>query len=636
MVALPAACLVLSFNGYSMTVHPLDPLTRGEIETAVSTVRASGGLDGSAWFETISLQEPGKADLAAGTSERHAYVCCYEPAGNRTFNGVVGLASSTLIRWEHIPGVQARIVPDEFSYVNDMVRADRAFQAACRERGVEDLSRVLVESWGAGQFGIHDEEGVRVAYCHCWLGNEAGDNPYARPIANLHPVVDLAKREIIRIEDFGAVPLPPDPGPLNRTEGLRADVKPLEITQPEGPSFEADGFQVRWQNWHVRIGYDLREGLVLHEIGYKDGGRIRPVMHRASMAEMVVPYGDPRGGNFRRNAFDTGEYGLGQSIDSLKLGCDCLGLIRYFDVWTHDWEGNARLIENAVCMHEEDFGILWKFQDSAAGTSRVVRSRRLVISSLCTIGNYVYGFYWYFYQDGTIGVEVKATGIPFPSAIAPGEASQYGTVVAPGIESHVHQHAFSFRFDMAVDGPKNAVRELNFEPAPIGPDNLHGSAIQIEETVLEREADAQRTMDMAKCRYWRIVSTDKQNSYGRPTAYKLAPGSNALPILPPDTPTGRRAAFMYKHFWATQFAQDERYPAGMYPNQDAGTDGLQEWTKANRQLEGEDVVVWYTLNFHHMPRPEDYPVQPVVYAGFHWMPEGFFDENPALDVPPGS
>ncbi|MEM7426122.1 MAG: primary-amine oxidase [Pseudomonadota bacterium] len=557
-----------------MTAYPLDPLSKEEIETAVATVRAHGGLNTDAWFETITLDEPSKTELAGGTSERRAYVCCYEPSSNRTYNGIVSLTSGTLSRWDHVPGVQARIPPDEFVMVNDIVRADPEFQAACRLRGIEDVSRILVEGWAAGNFGIPEEDGLRISYGHCWLGNKAGDNPYARPIANLHPVVDLAARKVVRIEDYGVVPLPPDPGPLNRTEGLREDLKPLDVTQDEGPSFEVDGFLVRWQKWRVRIGYDLREALVLHEIGYEDGGEVRPIIHRASMAEMVVPYGDPRGGNYRRNAFDTGEYGLGQAVDSLALGCDCLGHIRYFDVWTHDWHGAPYLIENAVCMHEEDFGILWKFHDPKAGTSRVVRSRRLVISSLCTIGNYVYGFYWYFYQDGTIGHEIKATGIPFPSAIPQGESSPYGAVVGHGIESHVHQHVFSFRFDMAVDGTKNAVREVNFDPAPIGPDNPHGAAIKILETPLEREQEAQRRMDMSKARYWKVINTERKNAYGAPTAYKLAPAANALPIMPPEAPIGQRGAFIYNHFWATPYAKDERFPAGTYPNQSSGGDGL--------------------------------------------------------------
>ena len=397
-----------------------------------------------------------------------------------------------------------------------------------------------------------------------------------------------------------------------------------------------DGYHVRWQRWNVRIGYNLREGLVLHDIGYEDDGELRPIMHRASMAEMVVPYGDPTGGNYRRNAFDTGEYGLGVALDSLKLGCDCLGHIHYFDVCAHNWDGEPTPIRNAVCMHEEDYGLLWKHTDAKTGQFRAVRSRRLVISSIATIGNYVYGFFWYFYQDGTIGTEIKATGIPFPTAIPPGEDPKYGAMIAPGIASHVHQHSFSYRFEMCVDGDRNAVREQDFEAAPLGPDNPHGNAVAILERPLTHEAEAAREIDVTRSRSWKIVSADRTNALGQPTAYRLVPGQNTLPYLHPESAVAQRAGFMSKHFWATRYDRDELYPAGWYPNQHPGGDGLPRWIQADRPLEGEDVVVWYTLNFHHLPRPEDWPVQPIVYASMHWMPEGFFDQNPALDIPPGA
>ncbi|HUF45185.1 MAG TPA: primary-amine oxidase, partial [Aestuariivirgaceae bacterium] len=540
----------------------------------------------------------------------------------------------SLVRWRHVVGAQARIVADEFAMGGELVKADPGFIAACARRGITDMSTVLVEPWAAGHFALPDEDGERIAYCHCWAGNAAGDNPYARPIGNLHPVVDLRRRKLVRIDDFGIVPLPPESAPIRLEGGRRSDLKPLDIVQPEGPSFSVEGQLVRWQKWQLRIGFDVREGLILHTIGYEDQGRLRPIMHRASLAEMVVPYGDPTGGYFRRNAFDTGEYGIGQFLDSLALGCDCLGHIHYFDAWSHDWTGTPRRIVNAICMHEEDYGILWKHTDWYRGEATVRRSRRLVISCLATIGNYVYGFYWYFYQDGAIGVEVKATGIPLASGRPVGELSQYGALVAPGLDAHVHQHVFSFRFDMCIDGPRNGVSEVNFAAVPTGPDNPHGNAVKISETPLRSEGEAQRTMDLAAARYWKVINPNVRNRLGAPVAYKLVPGANALPFLDPNSPVGRRAGFMFKHFWATRFAPEERFPAGQYPNQHQGGDGLPRWTQADRSLDNEDIVIWYTLNYHHLPRPEDWPVQPAVYASLHWAPVGFFDANPALDVPP--
>jgi primary-amine oxidase len=618
-----------------MPRHPLDPLDPHEIELAAHIVRQSGNLGASAWFETIGLHEPDKASLDGdAASDRQVFVCCYDPETGRTFDGVVNLATKTLVRWHHVVGAQARIVADEFAMGGEVVKADPAFVAACARRGITDMSTVLVEPWAAGHFAVPEEVGERIAYCHCWVSNAAQDNPYARPIANLHPVLDLRRRKLVRIDDFGVVPLPPDTTPIRLRSDLRRDLKPLDIVQPEGPSFAVDGQLVRWQKWQFRIGFDVREGLILHTIGYDDDGRLRPIMHRASLAEMVVPYGDPTGGYFRRNAFDTGEYGIGQFLDSLALGCDCLGHIHYFDAWSHDWTGKPRRIANAICMHEEDYGILWKYTDWHRGEATVRRSRRLVVSCLTTIGNYVYGFYWYFYQDGTIGVEVKATGIPLVSARPSGEASQYGALVAPGIDAHVHQHVFSFRFDMCLDGPGNAVSEMNFAAVPTGPDNLNGNAVKITETPLRSEREAQRTMDLAAARYWKVTNPNVRNRLGEPVAYKLVPGANALPFLDPDSPVGQRAGFMFKHFWATQFAPEERFPAGHYPNQHQGGDGLPRWTQADRSLCNENIVVWYTLNYHHLPRPEDWPVQPVVHASLHWAPVGFFDANPALDLPP--
>ncbi|MEZ5925802.1 MAG: primary-amine oxidase [Hyphomicrobiaceae bacterium] len=614
--------------------YPLDPLSAEEIAAAVTIVRRDGGLDGTAWVETVAVAEPEKAVLEDKSRRwRKAEICFYERSSGKTFEGIVDLAEGTLESWSYVPGAHARIVIDEFNDGMTIAAADPEVQAALRKRGITNFDRVVIEPWAAGNFDIPGEEGQRIAYGHCWLADEEGDNPYAHPIANLHPVIDLRARKVLRVDDFGIVPVPPAPAKISRRTTFRTDLKPLHITQPEGPSFTVDGHEVRWQKWRFRVGFNVREGLVLHQIGYEDGGRLRSIMHRASMSEMVVPYGDPTGGNFRRNAFDTGEYGIGQLLDSLTLGCDCLGHIHYFDMATHDWSGASKVVKNAICMHEEDYGLLWKYTNWLNGEVTSARSRRLVVSSIATIGNYVYGFFWYFYQDGSIGIELKATGIPFPTGIAPGDRSPYGETVAPGITSHVHQHCFSFRFDMAIDGERNAVREVDCEMAPAGSGNPYGNAGKVIVRPLESELQAQRPMDLARSRYWKVINPSVNNALGTPVGYKLVPGVNSFPFLRPESPVGKRAAFMFNHFWATKYHPNELFAAGKYPNQHAGGDGLPKWTKRDAKLEGERIVAWYTLNYHHLPRPEDFPVQPVVYANFHWMPSGFFDKNPALDVP---
>ena len=204
---------------------------------------------------------------------------------------------------------------------------------------------------------------------------------------------------------------------------------------------------------------DPYEGLVLHTLGYEDGGRVRPILHRASVSEMVVPYGHPGPMHGWKNAFDVGEWGLGRMANSLTLGCDCLGEIHYLDADVRHRDRRAvQTLANAVCIHEEDYGISWKHADLHAGTTEVRRSRRLVISSISTVGNYEYGFYWYLYLDGTISLEVKLTGIMSTMAAArPASEPDHASLVAPQLAAPYHQHLFNVRLDLDVDGPTNTV-----------------------------------------------------------------------------------------------------------------------------------------------------------------------------------
>ncbi|MGH2482454.1 MAG: primary-amine oxidase, partial [Ktedonobacteraceae bacterium] len=339
--------------------------------------------------------------------------------------------------------------------------------------------------------------------------------------------------------------------------------------------------------------------------------------------------------NFK-NVFDAGEVGIGVLANSLELGCDCLGVIHYFYVCVNDAQGQAQTLTNAICLHEEDFGLLWKHLEyNADGSTRteVRRSRRLVISSISTVGNYEYGFYWYLYQDGSIQYEVKLTGIIAPAAIAPGEHPTSGTLVAPGLYGPHHQHYFNVRLDPMIDGLENSVVEINCEPLPWGPENPRGNAWIARETPLTNESIAQRSIEPRTARSWNILNTSVQNALKQPVGYKLIPEKNAFPLFAQGSPQWERGGFTRNHLWVTAYSPAERYAAGDYPNQQAGGDGLPAYVQQNRSLEQTDLVVWYTFGSTHVVRPEEWPVMPVETVGFTFKPTGFFDGNPALDVP---
>jgi primary-amine oxidase len=517
----------------------------------------------------------------------------------------------------------------------EAIKADASYQAALALRGVIDMSLVSIDCWPNGNFGFTEDGSLRLARGLSFVAAAPGHNAYAKPVEGVIAVVDLNQMKVVRVEDHGVLPLPPEDGHYTAAlvPNQRTDIKPLEIHEPEGPSFEVEGHLIRWQKWEVRFGFTHREGLVLYNVGYHDKGRLRSILNRASLSEMVVPYGDPSPMHNRKNAFDAGEYGLGMCTNSLELGCDCLGEIRYFDGILAGPNGDPYTIKNAICLHEEDYGILWKHVDRAVG-SEVRRSRRLVLSSIATVGNYEYGFFWYFYQDGSIEYEIKLTGILSVGAIAPGESPPYGTEVAPGVYAPIHQHFFSMRLDVAVDEGGNSVYEVNTEAEPAGPDNPFGNAAVAKSTLLARESQAQRRVNPDTARVWRIVNPNSLNKLGQPVAYRLMPMETCLPFNLEGSSLVKRAGFTRNHLWVTRYDPREMHAAGQYPNQHAGGDGLPRWTASDRPVENTDIVVWYTLGHNHVPRPEDWPVMPTYYAGFKLLPSGFFDANPALDVPP--
>jgi len=182
----------------------------------------------------------------------------------------------------------------------------------------------------------------------------------------------------------------------------------------------------------------------------------------------------------------------------------------------------------------------------------------------------------------------------------------------------------------------NSVFEVDMRPEPPGPANPYGNAWRAVPTLLRRESEAQRLIDASAARTWKVVNPDVLNDFGDPVGYRLVPGPTATMLADPASSIAGRAAFASKNLWVTPYAPNELHAAGDYPNQHPGGDGLPRWTSADRPLERESVVLWHSFAVTHDPRPEDWPVMPVEFAGFSLKPFGFFARNPALDVPPPS
>ena len=260
--------------------HPLAPLSGEEIAATVAILKSSPDVGPKCRFVSIALHEPSKeivANFRAGDDvERAAFAILLDNESGFTYEAVVSLTSSTRLAWQHIPGVQPAIMLDEFFECEDAVKADSRFQDALRLRGIEDFSLLMVDPWSVGNYENNAlESNLRLARAMTFVRNEAGDNGYAHPVEGLYALVDLNTMTVVDIEDNGVTPVPREPANYQREHisQWRQDLKPLEITQPEGASFEVDGYHVKWQKWDFRIGFTPREGLVLHDLAYTEKDR---------------------------------------------------------------------------------------------------------------------------------------------------------------------------------------------------------------------------------------------------------------------------------------------------------------------------------------------------------------------------
>ncbi|PTQ75291.1 primary-amine oxidase [Celeribacter persicus] len=622
--------------------HPLDPITPQEI-LRLKEILAEAGFGGETMrYSYVMLREPTRETVdtfrPGAPVPREIGALLMDMESQALTEVVVDIPAGTVI-FEHAldPAKDGwgPVLDEDYDAAAEICKSDPRYVEALAKRGITKLNNVFCCPLSAGVFDYGGETGRRMLRVLSFYYPDADKRHelWGHPVDGVVCHVDLDTREVLRFIDTGYEHIPEESGDyIAPSISPRETMKPLNILQPEGASFTMKDNILRWENWSIRTGFNGREGLTLHDITFRDGAEDRSILRRASVSEMVVPYGEPTPSHEWQNYFDAGEYQYGRLANSLVLGCDCLGEIHYLDAVVVDDFCNPFEIKNAVCIHEEDYGTLWKHSDFIAKRSDVRRQRRLVVSFFVTVGNYDYGFYWYFYLDGTIELECKATGIVFTSGRPEGDY-EWATEMAPRLGAPQHQHLFSARLDFAIDGLDNLVEEIDVASVPMGDGNPVGNAFRRVITPLETEAQAQRVAKGEVGRIWRINSSHRKNRLGDPTAYVIAPENSPLLMADPRSSIAGRAAFATKTLWVTAFDRDEMWAAGYTPNQHPGGAGLPSYAAANRSVENTDLVVWHTFGMTHFPRIEDWPVMPVDYTGFRMRPENFFDRNPTLDVP---
>jgi primary-amine oxidase len=495
---------VAVLHGQAALPHPLDPLTAEDITAAVEILRTSARLGADIRFSLVFRQEPDKPIVLGhqpGDEFPRIAVCVllHRKTG-RTSEAKIDLRSRQLLSHNVLEDMQSPVIFEEFLRGEEIVRHDKRWQKAMRKRGLTDdqFPDISVDCWSAGF--VPGREGQRLMRAISYLRGET-DNHIPRVIEGVIALVDITNESVVELTDSGVVPVPPESLDVfnpRKDVARRPKLKPLRTELPDGANFSLDGHEVRWQNWSLRHSWHPREGLVLHQIAYHDGTDSRPILYRASLSEMLVPYADPSEAWQWRSAFDLGEYRMGSQLIAVRPGFEIPEHATVMPAVMCGDDGEIRSMVNAWGIYEQDGGIQWLHVDPRArrgdGRTETRRARQLVLHSLYNVGNYDYGVRWILGQDGTIHVEVELTGLVLPKGVddhrcpvcrqapdaegrlIPQAGDRYGTLVSSHIVATHHQHFFNFRLDFDVDGVQNSVYEMELEPEILPPDHLSQNA----------------------------------------------------------------------------------------------------------------------------------------------------------------
>ncbi len=639
-----AAILLCAGSCFGQTAqHPLDALRTEEYWTVYDVLQSSGHMDADTHYASVLLHEPAKDVVLSWKPGqnvvREADVTLVRKGV--TIEARVDIAGRKLESWKQVPGAQAPFFVSEILGLSDMLLDDARVKEALAKRGIKDLNQVECASVPIGFFAFPEQESHRVGMAECAYVHGVYHS-WGRTIGGLEILVDFTDKKILRVTDSGVAPVPN--GPINFEEApevARPGTKPGIISQPLGPSFDIKDGEVAWQNWRFRFRLDSRNGVILNLARVNDHGRLRSVLYEGMVSELFVPYMDETNGWSTRIFIDTGEFYPGGILQSMRAGLDCPSNAAYFDGLSSNEKGAPVLHPQQACLFEKfDGDVAWRHGDDTGVWGRPKRS--LVLRSAALIGNYDYLFDWTFEQDGSIRVAAGATGIIETRGVAaetvsgthgPESVETYGQLVAKNTLGVDHDHFFSYRLDLDVDGQNNSfmVHRLVQKKLPEG--SARKTIWVPEPFMATNEHEAMMDIRMDKPTMWLFVNPKVKGPLGHPTGYEIMAGPTAASLLDADDPAQKAGAFSAHQLWVTPYDANERFAGGTYPVSSKGAEGLAVWTKENRNIENTDIVAWYTMGFHHVPREEDWPVMPTMWHEFILRPFDFFPENPVLDLP---
>ena len=623
--------------------HPMDALTKEEIEATAKILKDSGKTSDKVLFAMITLLEPPKDQVRAWTLDspqpsRMALAVLRQDG--KTYEARVDLAAAIVKDFKEQPGVHPIILDVNWARARDAFMADPRFLAALEKRGLKKDDNILCTPNSAGWLPGEDHSGKSLLKVPCFSQVNKLHPSMARPIEGLMGVVDSESGEVLQVFDRQVVELPPAPA------GYGADLPKLKpLAARVGISVEGLGnlkltgnVNAEWLNWRFHVRPDKRAGVVMSLVQFNDDKSWRDMAYQMNVSEIFVPYMDPDPTWAYRTFIDAGEFGLGYLLSSLQPGVDCPDTAAFVDLTFPNDTGGSYLRQRGLCIFERPTGDpAWRHYSAGNQYVDGEPQLELVVRHIPTLGNYDYIVDYVFTPQGNIKLRVGATGfdaiksVPAKDMESPTakEDTIFGNLIAPYTLAPFHDHFFSFRLDLDVDGPQNTLVRNTF--ALTTPKEGPRKSMWVPKAQrYVKEGPVSEDHSSAAGKLLRLTNPKKTNALKQNTSMWLDSGHSSESILTPDDPAQARAQFSSHEFWVTRYKPDELWAAGPYPNLNPRDEGLPQYVADSEDVLNQDIVMWYTLGFRHLTRPEDFPILPTYWHEMTIRPAFFFDMDPAM------
>ncbi len=623
--------------------HPLDSLSADEYADVFRVLATASSVDENTIYNSVELKQPTKSFVtqwSPGESFPRVAIATVM-IDKQFFRAEVDLVSNAVTSWDESAG-QGMLTSIDMGTANRVALADPRFVDSMGQRGITDFDMLRCTGLASGNFGTVAEQAQRNFKVTCSI-RQSEVSAYVQ-VAGVVVTVDVLSETVIDFVDTGIVPLPQDPWGHSEEEILERfgergeEAHQTQMSQADGVGYEIDGSGVSWDIWKFRFSVDDRPGVMLNNVEVRDGDTWRSVLYEMYLSEVFVPYSDPSEGWYWRTYMDSGEYGFGDAMTTLTPGVDCPEHATYLNTPSPDFDGTVEEREATICIFERTIGDpIWRRRaDGRAATDLVVRYA-------AAVGNYDYLMDYVFKQDGSMKAMVGAVGIDAVKAVAAtdmesptaAEDTRFGTLIRPNIVAANHSHFFNFRIDFDIDGEQNSFMKAKMVPTTVIDDVPRTSIWTVQREFPQSETAAVTKIHTQTPAYLAILNPNIKNGLKQNPGYVLIPGGSvAHSLLDVEDMPVKRNDYVDNQYWVTPYDARERYAGGEFSVQSDGSDTLGNWVSADRLIANTDIVSWYTVGFHHIPRSEDWPVMPAHWVGFTLAPFNFFDHNPSLNVSP--